>query len=110
MSEPGSMERIFESMCDFACDECGHDPLRSDKHPFATVRETITALRTELADAKQRVAELENEVQRVTRNCQHNLDGKREQERLKKLYLKQLREAMGITHIPGKEDDDGEMH
>jgi DNA anti-recombination protein RmuC len=65
---------------------------------------------SELAEAKRRVAELEAEVQRVTRNCQHNLDGKREQERLKKLYLKQLREACGIIHIPGKESDDGEMH
>lgn len=58
MSEPGSMERIFESMCDFACDECGHDPLRSDKHPFATVRETITALRTELAEEVQKNTQL----------------------------------------------------
>lgn len=54
--------------------------------------ETITALRTELAAAKQRVAELEKDLNKA--RCTYNSS----------------LPADFIHNIPGKEDHDGEMH
>lgn len=82
---------------------------RDEVSEIAALRSALTARETELAEAKQRVAKLEGGIRFIlkspflTLNTFVRSDGVA-------ANLVALLPADRITHIPGKEDDDGEMH
>lgn len=102
--------------------------LQDDDCRIAQLDNTITALRTELAAAKQRVAELEAKDkreqiddlfarrdacssllrQRAMSSCSRDYDMEERLEQIEK-ELAALLPPDRITHIP-QESDDGEMH
>lgn len=102
MSEPcpkcGANRTLFEGQTSW---ECGSYRRVLGGPDICTVQVEFTEgehckTKQALEAAKRRIAELENEVQRLDRNSRHNLDGKREQERIKKAALKANRALIMI--------------
>lgn len=72
-------------------------------------RQALAARESELAEAQRRVAELEGGINRFI-DWTISTDHESFDEDVVRQTLRNILEPDRITHIPGKEDDDGEMH
>lgn len=95
-----------------------HQVMESNQRIIAELRATLTARESELAEAKRRVAELEklkSAIAWVRREIEWHANETTDFQMSAAYHCvleitRVLIDADRITHIPGKEDHDGEMH